>query len=112
MHRTAARSLDFPVTFRVRGMDVSVRATLLQLGLSSCRLRTWRVLGVSENVRIDFPASDGSTLEFAGNVRVREQSSVSAFEYTIDLEALPGAAADKLAREAAQLVKRRTTTAA
>lgn len=93
-------------------MDSAVRATLLQLGLSSCRLRTWRVLCPRDRICIEMNAGDGSILFFSGNVRTREQSSASTFEYLVELEAMPRDKEDKLAREAAQLVRRRSTTTA
>jgi hypothetical protein len=105
----ASRSLDFPVTFRVRGVDSSNTATLLQLGLRSCRIRTWRMMASGERITVELPQSGGDTLAIAGNVRETVRVSQNSYDYGIDLEALPPEREELLAREAALLVRRRLT---
>lgn len=107
----AARSLDFPIAFRVRGAASSTSATLMQLGLGGCRLRTWRIMPVAESIEVEIPQEDCSApLLIGGSVRERTQISANVFEYTIDLAPLEAREQDRLAREAALLVRRRHLT--
>lgn len=107
----AGRSLDFPVTFKILGTDSSTSATLLQLSVSTCRLRTWRIVMAGERIRVDLLRQNGDTLEIHGRVRQGKQLTTTTHEYAIDIDAMPGAQADLLAREAAMLVQRRHSAA-
>lgn len=111
MKRIAGRSLDFPVSFTVRGTQSAVTATLLQFALGGCRIRTWCILPVSETLRIDLPRGNGEILQIHGKVRASLQLSITSYEHLIELDPLTGAQADLLAREAALLVQRRHTAA-
>lgn len=111
MQRIAGRSLDFPVTFKIRGTDSSTAATLLQLSVSACRLRTWRIVMAGERIRVDLLRQNGETLEIHGRVGQSQQSASNTHEYAIDIDAMPAAQADLLAREAAMLVQRRHSAA-
>lgn len=106
MQRSAGRSLDFPVTFRIRGTDSSTSATLLQLSVSACRLRTWRIVAPGDRVRVDLLRQNGDTLEIHGRIRQAQQLTSNTHEYAIDIDAMPVAQTDLIAREAAMLVQR------
>lgn len=111
MQRMAGRSLDFPVTFKVRGTHSSVGATLLHLALGGCRLRTWRIMAGGETLTIDLPRQNGDLLPISGRVRDAVQVTPGSYEYVIAIDALAPAQEDILAREAAMLVQRRHSAA-
>ncbi len=79
MHKMPGRSLDFPVSFQIRGTSSNVSATLLQIGLGGCRIRTWRIMPMGEVVRIDVPREDGSVLEVSGEVCSTRQLSITSY---------------------------------
>lgn len=106
-----ARTLDFPITFRVRGTHSSINATLLQLGIGGCRLRTWRIMPAGEKVSIELPTTEGF-LRVEGRVRNSVAAQGANYEHIVELEPLGGADADRLARESAMLVRRARGAAA
>ena len=111
MQRSAGRSLDVPVTFKIRGTDSSTSGTLLQLAVGTCRLRTWRIVLPGERLRVDLLRQNGETLQIHGRIRQAQQLTSNTHEYAIEIDAMPSAQADLLAREAAMLVQRRHSAA-
>ncbi len=64
-----------------------------------------------ETLTIELLGNDGQMLTFEGRVQSSQNAGGANVEYKIDLNALTGAQADRLAREAALLVRRRITAA-
>lgn len=92
------QTVDLPVHVDVRGVRLPVNATIVDISVTGCRLRSWIALERGANVSFDWPR-ETVHLRLAGTITARRPSPEGeAFEYGVTFTGL-------LADEVAALTK-------
>lgn len=100
------QSVDLPVQVAVSGIRIPINATIVDVSVSGCRLRSWIALERGANVTFEWPR-EHIDLRLTGTVMARRPSNQGgAFEYGISFAGLPPAQSDLLAREIAEAQRR------
>ncbi len=91
--------VDLPVQLTVTGIRLPVNATIVNVSVIGCRLRSWIAIERDAKIAFDWPRG-GVELRLTGTIAMRQASDEgAAFEYGIAFEGLVPAQADLLARE-------------
>lgn len=91
--------VDLPVQLSVAGIRLPVNATIVNVSVTGCRLKSWIALERDAKIAFDWPR-EGVDLHVAGKIVMRQSSQEgAAFEYGIEFEGLLPAQADLLAKE-------------
>lgn len=100
------QSVDLPVQVAVSGIRIPINATVVDVSVSGCRLRSWIALERGANISFEWPR-EHVDLRLTGSVMARRPSSRGgAFEYGISFAGLLPAQSDLLAREIAEAQRR------
>ena len=105
--RSGYRQLvDLPVQVSVSGIRIPVNATIVDVSVTGCRLRSWIALERGAKIAFDWPR-EHVDLRVSGSVMARRPSDAGgAFEYGISFAGLLPAQSDLLAREIAEAQRR------
>jgi c-di-GMP-binding flagellar brake protein YcgR len=105
--RTGYRQrVDVPVHVDVKSMRMPINATIVNVSVTGCRLRSWIALERGATIAFDWPR-EGVQLRLKGTVLSRQSSSEgAAFEYGVTFTGLLPAESDVLAREIAEAQRR------
>jgi c-di-GMP-binding flagellar brake protein YcgR len=100
------QSVDLQVQVSVKGIRLPLNATIVDVSVTGCRLRSWIALERDANVAFDWPR-EGVQLRLAGTVAARRPSTEGeAFEYGVTFTGLLPAESDLLAREIVEAQRR------
>ncbi|HET9095740.1 MAG TPA: PilZ domain-containing protein [Candidatus Baltobacteraceae bacterium] len=98
--------VDLPVQVSVSGIRIPVNATIVDVSVTGCRLRSWIALERGSKVAFDWPR-EHVDLRLTGSVMARRPSDQGgAFEYGVSFAGLLPAQGDLLAREIAEAQRR------
>lgn len=82
------QTVDLPVQVDVRGVRLPINATIVDISVTGCRLRSWIALDRGAGVSFDWPR-ENMQLRLAGTVMARRPSSEGeAFEYGVTFTGL------------------------
>lgn len=82
------QTVDLPVQVDVRGVRLPINATIVDISVTGCRLRSWIALDRGAGVSFDWPR-ENVQLRLAGTVMARRPSSEGeAFEYGVTFTGL------------------------
>ena len=100
-------TFDVPIKMRVRGVADPLRATLLHIAVSGCRLHATNIMERGTAVSFEWRLSSGKLLDIAGAVAARyaPKKPVPGFEYAIALDVMSEDDLNALASEAELLVR-------
>jgi hypothetical protein len=91
--------VDLPVQLLVTGIRLPVNATIVNVSVTGCRLKSWIAIERDAKIAFEWPR-EGVDLRLTGTIVMRQPSDEgAAFEYGISFEGLLPAQADLLARE-------------
>lgn len=100
------QSVDLPVQVDVRGIRLPINATIVDVSVTGCRIRSWIALERNANVSFDWPTQT-LLLRLAGTVAQRRPSNEGeAFEYGVTFTGLLPAQSDLLAAEIIEAQRR------
>lgn len=98
--------VDLAVVVDVRGIRLPINATIVDISVTGCRIRSWIALERDANVSFDWPR-EGVKLRLAGTVAARRPSNEGeTFEYGVTFTGLLPAESDLLAREIIEAQRR------
>lgn len=98
--------VDLPVQVDVSGVRLPVNATIVDVSVTGCRLRSWIAFERGSKIAFDWPGEQVD-LRVAGSVMARRPCARGgAFEYGISFAGLLPAQSDLLAREIAEAQRR------
>lgn len=98
--------MDLPVHVDVKGIRLPINATIVDVSVTGCRLRSWIALERGANLTFTWPR-EGVRLFLSGAVAERRASSKGeAFEYGIVFTGMPAAQTDELAKEILEAQRR------
>lgn len=100
------QTVDLPVHVDVRGIRLPVNATIVDISVTGCRLRSWIALERGATVAFDWPRPT-LKLRLAGSIAARRPSSEGeAFEYGVTFTGLLPSESDALQREILEAQRR------
>ena len=100
------QTVDLPVQIDVRGIRLPVNATIVDISVSGCRLRSWIALERGVTVAFDWPRPT-LRLRLAGSIVARRPSAQGeAFEYGVTFTGLLPSEADAMQREILEAQRR------
>lgn len=98
--------VDLPVQVSVSGIRIPVNATIVDVSVTGCRLRSWIALERGAKIAFDWPR-EHVDLRLTGSVMARRPCTQGgAFEYGVSFAGLLPAQSDLLAREIAEAQRR------
>lgn len=100
------QTVDLPVQIDVRGVRLPVSATIVDVSVTGCRLRSWIALDRGAAVSFDWPR-ENVRLRLAGTIAARRPSTEGgAFEYGMTFTGLLPDETDTLTKEIVEAQRR------
>lgn len=100
------QAVDVAVALDVAGLRLPANATIIDISVGGCRLRSWILLERGADVSFLWPRDSGG-LQLRGRIVVRRAAPRGAtFEYGVEFAGLSRAAEAELAREITQAQRR------